>query len=53
MRNIGRNEFYELRHRPTFNVMPLPKLAAFGPAYGALAITLADVVLTPRTLWEG
>ena len=33
--NVGRNEFYELRQRPTFNVMPLPELAALGPAYGA------------------
>ena len=34
-RNEGRNESCELLHRPTFTVMPLPELAALGPAYGA------------------
>ena len=33
--NVGRNESCELRHPPTFTVIPLPELAALGPAYGA------------------
>ena len=37
--DVGRNESCELRHRPTFPVMPMPmpmpELAALGPAYSA------------------
>ena len=46
---VGHNEFHELRHGPIFNGMPLPELAALGPAYLTLIRRRLEATTTNAT----